>query len=167
MSHEARAIRTYVDQVVAEGRLLVELEWLRGLLPHNVVRIEDGVNIRVHDLIEMLEAHCLPSFEKPAIPKRKASAGAAPGDTGSGQVAMGSRPRRLGFWLLKIVSRSKQPDDVEGDIEELWEDKVRERGVRAAQIWFWWHLCRSIARFAFHWGRKLVELDEILKKLGM
>ena len=49
--------------------------------------------------------------------------------------------------------------------EEKFAELAERRGDRVAKAWFWSQAARSALFFAVRWGRRLLELEAILRRI--
>ena len=97
-----------------------------------------------------------------------------------GRLASGRSPRagdgtdhavprvpRLGEVLAGLLCDPALREAILGDLAERFEERVRRRGPKAAKAWYWWQVVRSFGPFAWRWARRLIELDEILQRIGL
>jgi hypothetical protein len=74
-------------------------------------------------------------------------------------------------WLLAWCMRKEQRDDVLGDLEEMFlNDKLPVLGSRAALVWYWWQIGKSIWPFIKAFvvrGLAGVAVTAVLRRLGL
>ena len=59
----------------------------------------------------------------------------------------GTRPPVFAKMLLKFLSGKEHLGAFWGDVEEIFNDKVEEKGKFAAQLWYWRQVCQAIPHF--------------------
>jgi hypothetical protein len=75
------------------------------------------------------------------------------------------RPPRLGKALAGLFCRRDLREAVLGDLDEKFAELAERRGVNFAKAWYWSQAGRSALFFAVRWGRRLLELEAILKRI--
>lgn len=73
---------------------------------------------------------------------------------------------RLGELLISVVCQRKVREAVLGDLEEGFQTRAHARGARIARRWYWWQVAKSAAAFTWRWTRRLLELDELIRRIG-
>lgn len=74
-------------------------------------------------------------------------------------------PPRVGEALVGLFCRREMREAVLGDLDEKFAELVERRGARVAKAWYWSQAARSALFFAVRWGRRLLELEAILKRI--
>ncbi|HEV2816822.1 MAG TPA: permease prefix domain 2-containing transporter [Allosphingosinicella sp.] len=72
----------------------------------------------------------------------------------------------LGETLIAIFCGPAMKEAILGDLAEKFEERTRERGEKNARIWYWWQVARSFGPFAWRWGRRAMELDDLRRLIG-
>jgi hypothetical protein len=55
------------------------------------------------------------------------------------------QPPRTACWLLDLFTPYEEAESIPGDLDEEFCAVAEERGIRAAQRWYWRQTCRSVA----------------------
>jgi len=65
------------------------------------------------------------------------------------------KPPKIGQWLLKRITRPDERFSVIGDFEEIYKEIAVERGILAAQHWYWSQIIKSfilVNIISFNWS---------------
>lgn len=74
-------------------------------------------------------------------------------------------PPRIGEALIALFCKRAMREAVLGDLDEKFAELAGRRGARVAKAWYWGQAGRSVLFFAVRWGRRLLELEAILKRI--
>ncbi|HYD36651.1 MAG TPA: hypothetical protein VEA60_03500 [Allosphingosinicella sp.] len=74
-------------------------------------------------------------------------------------------PPRAGEALVGLFCRREIREAVLGDLDEKFAELAERRGARIAGAWYWGQAARSALFFGLRWGRRLLELEAILKRI--
>lgn len=74
-------------------------------------------------------------------------------------------PPRFGEALIGLFCKAEMREAVLGDVDEKFAELVERRGSRVARAWYWSQAARSVLFFAIRWGRRLLELEAILRRI--
>lgn len=74
-------------------------------------------------------------------------------------------PPRAGEMLIGLFCRRDIREAVLGDLDEKFAELAERRGAKVAEAWYWGQAGRSVLFFAVRWGRRLLELEAILKRI--
>jgi hypothetical protein len=67
--------------------------------------------------------------------------------------------------LVSLFCKRDFREAVLGDLDEKFAELAERRGARVAAAWYWSQAGRSALFFALRWGRRLLELEAILKRI--
>lgn len=119
---------------------LAALEWVFQVISERALSIDPRVGARFRDIsnhIAHMQADRTSEAECAAYERMVQDMAAAC------QAAM--RPPALAEWLLAWFMSKAQRDDVLGDLEEEFlTDKLPVLGPRAARLWYWSQIVKSI-----------------------
>lgn len=73
----------------------------------------------------------------------------------------------IGEAIIGLICGSTMREAILGDLAERFEERACREGARSAQAWYWRHVAKSIGAFAWRFARRLIELDEILQRIGL
>jgi hypothetical protein len=74
-------------------------------------------------------------------------------------------PPPVGKALIGVFCSREMREAVLGDLDEKFAELAERRGAGAAKAWYWGQAGRSVLFFAVRWGRRLLELEAILKRI--
>lgn len=74
-------------------------------------------------------------------------------------------PPPFGEALVGLFCSRDMREAVLGDLDEKFGELAERRGCNFAKAWYWGQAARSALFFAFRWGRRLLELETILKRI--
>lgn len=74
-------------------------------------------------------------------------------------------PSRAGEALIGLFCKREMREAVLGDLDEKFAELAERRGANFAKAWYWSQAARSVLFFAVRWGRRLLELEAILKRI--
>ena len=74
-------------------------------------------------------------------------------------------PPRFGEVLVGLFCKRELREAVLGDLDEKFAELAERRGANVAKAWYWSQAARSALFFAVRWGRRLLELEAILKRI--
>jgi len=57
------------------------------------------------------------------------------------------RPPRLAEYFLNIFSKPGESFGSKGDFEEMFYDKIRQKGIFKARLWYWSQIFKSAPNF--------------------
>ncbi len=67
--------------------------------------------------------------------------------------------------MVSLFCSPKMREAVLGDLDEKFAELAERRGPKFAKAWYWGQAGRSVLFFAVRWGRRLLELEAILKRI--
>jgi DNA-binding CsgD family transcriptional regulator len=67
--------------------------------------------------------------------------------------------------LVGVFCKREMREAVLGDLDEKFAELAERRGAGSAKAWYWGQAGRSVLFFAVRWGRRLLELEAILKRI--
>lgn len=73
----------------------------------------------------------------------------------------------LGEAIVGLACSADLREAMLGDLAERFEALVASRGGKAARAWYWRQVARSLGALAWRWGRRLMELDALLQRIGL
>lgn len=74
-------------------------------------------------------------------------------------------PPTAGEALVGLFCKREMREAVLGDLDEKFAELAERRGARVARAWYWSQAGRSVLFFAVRWGRRLLELEAILRRI--
>ncbi|MET1111792.1 MAG: permease prefix domain 2-containing transporter [Allosphingosinicella sp.] len=74
-------------------------------------------------------------------------------------------PPRAGEMLVGLLCKRDIREAVLGDLDEKFAELAERRGAGVAKAWYWSQAARSVLFFAVRWGRRLLALEAILKRI--
>lgn len=74
-------------------------------------------------------------------------------------------PPPFGETLVGLFCKRDIREAVLGDLDEKFAELTERRGVNFAKAWYWSQAARSALFFAVRWGRRLLALEAILKRI--
>lgn len=74
-------------------------------------------------------------------------------------------PPQAGEWLVGLFCKRDMREAALGDLDEKFALLAERRGPRVAKAWYWGQAGRSVLFFAVRWGRRVLELEAILKRI--
>lgn len=74
-------------------------------------------------------------------------------------------PPWAGEALVSLFCKRDLREAVLGDLDEKFAEVAERRGAKVAKAWYWSQAGRSVLFFAVRWGRRLLELEAILKRI--
>jgi hypothetical protein len=74
-------------------------------------------------------------------------------------------PPTAGEALVGLFCKREMREAVLGDLDEKFAELAERRGPRIATAWYWSQAARSALFFAVRWGRRLLELETLLKRI--
>lgn len=74
-------------------------------------------------------------------------------------------PPKAAEALISLFCNRDMCEAVLGDLDEKFAELAERRGPRIAKAWYWGQAGRSALFFAVRWGRRLLELEAILKRI--
>lgn len=69
--------------------------------------------------------------------------------------------------LIALFCQRAYREAILGDLAEAFALLAKERGPGVARTWYWWQAVRSFGSFAWRWAQRIIELDEMLKRIGL
>ena len=73
---------------------------------------------------------------------------------------------KLGEKLIGLFCQRDFREPILGDLAERFSERAQRKGAKAARRWYWRQVIRSTGAFIWRWARRLVEFDEVLKRIG-
>ncbi len=74
---------------------------------------------------------------------------------------------KAGEVLIGLFCGRDRREDMLAVLADKFEEKARDHGGRYARTWYWWQVACSFGPFALQWARRLIELDEIFRRIGL
>ena len=71
----------------------------------------------------------------------------------------------VGEALVGLFCKRDMREAILGDLDEKFAELAERRGARFAKAWYWSQAGRSVLFFAVRWGRRLLELEAILRRI--
>ena len=68
-------------------------------------------------------------------------------------------PPRIAAWIVSRLTLYNERHSIKGDIEELYDEALSEKGRTAAVLWYWLQAMLSLieyARFTFCWSLVMI-----------
>lgn len=74
---------------------------------------------------------------------------------------------RIGEVLIGLFCGRTLREAVLGDLAEKYVERALTLGPKKARVWYWWQVARSCGAFSWRCVRRLIELDEVLRRIGL